>query len=76
MGTITQGLTTAPALATRQLGLEDGARILTVDAGGEGWGVVLMQENAEGIRHLCRYESGLCSLAEKLYHLAKTECKG
>lgn len=76
METIKHALTTAPALATPRFGPDVGALILAVDAGGEGWGAVLMQEDAEGRRHPCRYESGLWSPAEKLYDAGKKECKG
>lgn len=43
METIMHALTTAPALPTPRFGPEDGALLLAVDAGGEGWGAVFMQ---------------------------------
>lgn len=73
MQTIKQALTTAPALATPRFGLQDGALILALDPGGEGWVAVLLQEDTEGRHHSCRYESGLSSPAENLYDTVKKE---
>lgn len=75
METINHLLTTATALATPRVGPEEGALMLAVDTGGEGWGAVGIEEYEEGRGHPCRYERGLWSLAEKLYYTAKKKCK-
>ena len=76
MDTIKRALTTTPALATPTYGPDAGLLILAVDAGGEGWGSVMMQVGQDGKRHSCHFESGLWAPPEKNYDAGKKECKG
>jgi hypothetical protein len=66
MDTIKQGLTTAPVLRTPRYGPNAGMLILAIDAGGEGWGAVLIQLT-DDLRHSCRYESSHWAPAERMY---------
>jgi hypothetical protein len=35
-----------------------------------------MQEDESGLRHPCRYESGISNQAERKYDAGKQECRG
>jgi hypothetical protein len=77
MDTIKQALTSAPALVTPRYSPTAGILVLAVDAGGEGWGAVLMQiQQPDKKRHQCRYESGVWAPAERTNDAGKKECKG
>lgn len=65
--TIKRGLTAAPAVTTPLFCPQDGSLVLALDSGDEGWAAVLIQQNEDGRRNLCRYESRLWSWAEELY---------
>jgi len=77
METLKTTLTTAPALRSIEYEEGRGEIICAVDASGEGWGGVLMQQERDGKRrHIIRYESGLWSEVEKGYDAGKRECRG
>ena len=50
--------------------------MIAVDASLERWGAILQQDDEEGNRHPCRYESGLWTPAEKNYDAGQQECRG
>lgn len=68
-------LRTPPALVL--LDYTEGAGDITfaVDASLDGWGRVLMQL-VKGKRHPSRYESGIWSIAKRIYDATKQERRG
>ena len=76
MKVVKDALISAPALRTLDVEEGHGQIVIAVDASLEGWGAILQQEDEEGDRHPCRYESGLWTPAAKNYDAGKRECRG
>ena len=76
MELISHKVTTAPCLAPLEYGEGTGTIYLMVDASLQGWGAVLEQVGTDGLRHPCRFESGIWSNAEKNYDATKRELRG
>lgn len=75
MESIKVTLTNALTLMTPEYRPCAGLLIFRSDAGGEGWGLVLIQLDSDGRRYSGRYWSRLWAPAEKLYDAGKKECK-
>jgi hypothetical protein len=52
-----------------------GRIIVAVDASLDEWGAIPMQDE-DGLRHPCRYESGIWNDTDRQYDAGKRECKG
>lgn len=74
MKTLKEKITQAPALMSPNY--ETGGMLyMAVDASMEGAGAVLEQDDKDGRRHPCRFESTLWSKSESRWHSTKLECR-